>query len=98
MLTLEVFLSCDCLSAPAARSIAKKAVKKVKQFQLIFRDEAIDQARAKSIGLFIFPAFVVDTDILTIGTPSLEQLVFLLREKVLASKKYVQNQQKGEKK
>ncbi len=82
MLTLEVYLSSNCLSAPAAKTVAEQAVKKIEQVHLVFRDEEKDHDRAASIGLFIFPAFVIGTEILTIGLPSLEDLVLMLKNKL----------------
>lgn len=83
MLTLEVFLSCNCLSAPSAKLLAEKAVARVGRMDLVFRDEVVDAASARMIGLAVFPAFVIGTEILTVGIPSLEQLVSMLEEKII---------------
>lgn len=84
MLTLEVFLACNCLSAPSAKLLAEKAVARVGRMNLIFRDEVVDAAQARMIGLAVFPAFVIGTTVLTVGVPSLEQLVSMLEEKIIA--------------
>jgi len=83
MLTLEVFLACDCLSATTAKLLAEKAVERVGGMALVFRDETTDADRARAIGLIIFPAFVIGTEVLTVGIPSLEQLVNMLEEKII---------------
>lgn len=83
MLTLEVFLASDCLSAPAAKSVAKKALQCVERMELVFRDEAADAAQARALGLIVYPAFVIGAEVLTVGIPSLDQLVNMLKEKIM---------------
>jgi len=67
MLTLEVFISCHCPSAPIAKSLAEKAVERVGRINLVYRDEVADAAKARAIGLILFPAFVIGTKILIVG-------------------------------
>lgn len=81
MLTLEVFLSPCCLSAQGAKEVAKKAVAQVPGARLVFRCNPQDRSRAKSIGIFIYPAFVIKEEICVVGTPPLEQLINILAKK-----------------
>ncbi|NOY84830.1 MAG: hypothetical protein GXO96_08450 [Nitrospirae bacterium] len=86
MLTLEVFTACHCLSSATAKLLAEKAVARVGRMNLVFRDEVADAAQARAIALIIFPAFVIGTEVLTVGLPSLAQLVGLLEEKIIETR------------
>lgn len=82
MLTLEVFLSCACVSTPAAKSVAEKAVQTVGHIRLLLLDEITGADRAKLIGVAAYPAFVFNDEILAIGTPSLEKLIDILNKRI----------------
>ncbi len=45
-----------------------------------------DYARIKSLGLFIFPSFVLDGKFIAVGEPRLEWLIGVLREKLKQKK------------
>mgnify|MGYP000004655334 CR=1 FL=1 len=83
MLTLEVFLADHCLSTATAKSLAEKAISHVGRMDLIFRHESEDAAQAKAMGLILFPAFVIGTEVLTVGLPSLADLVKILEAKII---------------
>ncbi|MEC4677265.1 MAG: hypothetical protein VST69_00740 [Nitrospirota bacterium] len=86
MLTLEVFTASHCFSTATAKLLAEKAVARVGQMNLVFRDEVADSAQAKAIALIVFPAFVIGTEVLTVGLPSLAQLVSLLEAKIIETR------------
>jgi predicted DsbA family dithiol-disulfide isomerase len=85
MIMLELFLTPHCVSAPSAIAVAKEAVKSVPDVELRIRSEK-DYARAKSLGVFIFPSFVLDDEFIAIGEPKLEWLIGVLREKLKQKK------------
>ncbi|MFQ5779483.1 MAG: hypothetical protein ACE5HN_01695 [Nitrospiria bacterium] len=62
--------------------MAKKAVEEVPGVELVLRSDRTDQARAKALGIFISPTFVLGDKICLIGEPSLEQLIQQLRERL----------------
>ncbi len=86
MLTLEVFLVDHCLSAAAAKSLAEKAVLRVGPMNLIFRDEFADAAQARAMGLIVFPAFVIGREVVSVGLPTLAQLVKILEAKIIETR------------
>ncbi len=86
MIMLELFLTPHCVSAPSAIAVAKEAVKSVPDVELRIRSEK-DYARAKSLGVFIFPSFVLDDEFIAIGEPKLEWLIGVLREKLKQKKR-----------
>ncbi len=59
MVTLELFLTPDWLSAPSATALAEEAVKQAPGVKLIIRSERENLARAKSLCIFIDPAVVL---------------------------------------
>lgn len=85
MITLELFLARNCVSAPSAIAVAKEAVKMVPGVELHIRSEN-DYARIKSLGLFIFPSFVLDDEFISVGEPRLEWLIGVLMDKLKQKK------------
>lgn len=85
MIILELFVTPHCVSAPSAIAVAKEAVKMVPDVELYIRSEK-DYARIKSLGLFIFPSFVLDGEFIAVGEPRLEWLIGALREKLKQKK------------
>ncbi|MBI3606113.1 MAG: hypothetical protein HY202_08835 [Nitrospirae bacterium] len=71
-------------------ALAKEAVRKVPGIKLILRSEKEDRARAKLLGIFIFPTFVLDGEVFSVGEPLLEHLVQVLKDKMEHS-----NQEQG---
>jgi len=86
MITLELFITSHCISAPSAIAVAKEAVMQVPAAMLIVRSEREDHARAKSLGVFMYPAFVLEGEVFAVGQPNLEKLIRAIKDKVLESK------------
>lgn len=80
MITLELFVSHRCISTLSAIALAEKGVRQVPGVNLIIRSDI--EPRARSLGLFTYPAFVLDGEILAVGEPKLEHFIQFLRQKV----------------
>src|SRR5579863_4412765 len=86
MVTLELFIAPHCISAPSAIAAAKEAVRQVPGARLIVRSDREDRARAKSLGVFIHPSFVLEGEVIAVGQPNLEKLIRAIRDKARESK------------
>ncbi|NKE70248.1 carboxymuconolactone decarboxylase family protein [Candidatus Manganitrophus noduliformans] len=82
MIVLELFISPGCVSAPSALALAEEAVRRVPRVDLIVRSDRQDRARARELGIFIYPSFVLDGALFSIGEPGLERLVQAMEEKI----------------
>lgn len=82
MVILELFLSPHCISAPSAMALAKEALRKVSGVKMIVRSEKEDRLRAKSLGIFIFPTFVLDGEVFSVGEPRSKHLIQVLKDKM----------------
>ena len=85
MVILELFLSPRCISASSAMALANEAIRQVPGVKMIIRSEKEDRARAKSLGIFIFPTFVLNDEIFAVGEPRLEHLIQELKDKMQQS-------------
>jgi predicted DsbA family dithiol-disulfide isomerase len=81
MVTLELFVTPDCISTQSAIDVAKEAVGKVPGSRLIVRSDRKERARAKSLGVFIYPSFVLEGEVFAVGQPKLERLVRAINDK-----------------
>lgn len=80
MITLELFVSHRCISTLSAIALAEEGVRQVPGVNLIVRSDI--EPRARTLGIFIYPAFVVDGEIFAVGEPKLERLVQALRSMI----------------
>jgi len=87
MIVLELFISPGCVSAPSALALAEEAVRRVPRVDLIVRSDRQDRERARKLGIFIYPSFVLDGALFSIGEPGLERLVQALEEKIREKEK-----------
>lgn len=87
MIMLELFLSPHCISAPSVIEVAKEAVRRVPGVKLVIRSDLEDSDRARMLGIFIYPAFVLGGEVLGVGEPGLEQFIQALKRKVNRKKR-----------
>lgn len=81
MITLELFLSPHCISAPSAIAVAMEAVKQVSGVRLAIRSDLEDRVRARSLGIFVYPAFVLEGEVFSVGEPEVGQLIQFTKQK-----------------
>lgn len=82
MIVLELFISPGCVSVPSALALAEEAVRRVPRVDLIVRSDRQDRERTRELGIFIYPSFVLDGELFSIGEPGLERLVQAMEEKI----------------
>lgn len=82
MIVLELFISPRCVSAPSALDLAEEAIRRVPRVDLIVRSDRQDRERARELEILIYPSFVLDGQLFSIGEPGLERLVQAMEEKV----------------
>lgn len=82
MIMLELFLSPHCISAPSAIAVAMEAVKQVPGVRLVIRSDLEDRVRARSLGIFVYPAFVLGGEVFAVGEPEVEQLTQFIEQKI----------------
>jgi hypothetical protein len=87
VITLELFVSHRCISTLSAIALAEEGVRQVPGVNLILRSDI--EPRARTLGIFIYPAFVVDGEIFAAGEPESERLIRFLRQKVEQKKSIV---------
>lgn len=87
MIILELFLSPHCVSAPSAIAVAEDAVRQVPGVKLVVRSDK--EARARLLGLFIYPVFVLEGEVLAVGEPRLEQLIQTLKYTIEQKRKTI---------
>lgn len=72
---LEVFVDLDCESTNRALSVAKAAVGAVEGVNLEVRYFDAHRKRARDLGVFMVPAFVINGEVFSIGEPNKEDLI-----------------------
>lgn len=77
---LEVFVASDCESTNRALSVAEAAVGAVEGVEMEIRYFDTDRKRARDLGIFMVPAFVIDGELFSTGIPEKEKLIKRLHE------------------
>lgn len=77
---LEVFVASDCESTNRALSVAEAAVGAVEgvDMETIYFDT--NRKKARQLGIFMVPAFVIDGEVFSIGEPEKEDLIKRLQK------------------
>ncbi len=77
---LEVFVDSDCESTNRALSVAVAAVGAIEgvDMETIYFDTG--RKRAKELGIFMVPAFVIDGEVFSTGEPEKEDLIKRLQK------------------
>lgn len=80
MVTIELFLSPGCPSADSALRLMHRVIRRVPGVQGEVSSLSAEYQRARELGIFMVPAFVIEGELFSIGEPDEEKLIKRLEE------------------